>query len=73
MNACKIDEKQSPRYAFKGPLDTLSLAHKLHEHVVLRISQLMRDIRKTGLTNWLIIPYPSSPHTPSFSQISPRP
>jgi hypothetical protein len=43
MNTCKIDEKQSLRHAFKGPLDSLSLAHKPHEYIVLRVSQLMRE------------------------------
>jgi hypothetical protein len=59
MDGCKIDEEQSPRHTFEGPLHPLGLAHEPHEHIVLEIGCLMRyqtQVTYNGLTNRLIIP-----------------
>ncbi len=44
MDSCKIDEEQSPCQAFDGPLYSLGLTHEPHQHIVLYIKCVMREI-----------------------------
>ena len=69
MDRCKIDEKQSPCHTVDGPLHPLSFAHQPHEHIVLWIGYLMREILETMI--WQTgLSSQSSPYSSIFANRS---